>query len=82
MRKGIANRTQDCRQIRKNGAHFTNQSAEKKYYFCDEIDDDIARTGPRGTEIFQYFVYKNFVKIILKERLLRRKKYCFQCLFP
>ena len=74
----------DCRQIRKNGAHFTNQSAEKKYYFCDEIDDDIARAGPRGTEIFQYFACKNFVKITLKERFkrFRRKKYCFQCLFP
>ena len=74
----------DSRQIRKNGAHFTNQSAEKKYYFCDEIDDDIARAGPRGTEIFQYFACKNFVKITLTERFkrLRRKKYCFQCLFP
>ena len=25
----------DGRQIGKNGAHFTNQSAEKKCYFCD-----------------------------------------------
>ena len=30
----------------KNGAHFTNQSTEKKWYFCDETDDHIAIAGP------------------------------------
>ena len=38
----------DGRQI---GAHFTNQSTEKKCYFCDETDDHIVTAGPRGTEI-------------------------------
>ena len=41
----------DGRQIGKNGAHFTNQSPEKKCYFCDETDDHIVTAGPRGTEI-------------------------------
>ena len=41
----------DGRQIGKNGAHFTNQSTEKKCYFCDETDDHIVTAGPRGTEI-------------------------------
>ena len=74
----------DGRQIGKNGAHFTNQSAEKKRYFCDETDDHIATAGPRGTEIIQYFACKKFVEMTPKERFqeLRRKGYCFQCLFP
>ena len=74
----------DGRQIGKNGAHFTNQSAEKKRYFCDEIDDHIATAGPRGTEIIRYFTCKKFVEMTPKERFqeLRRKGYCFQCLFP
>ena len=74
----------DGRQIDKNVANFTNQSAEKKRYFCDETDDHIATAGPRGTEIIQYFACKKFVEMTPKERFqeLRRKGYCFQCLSP
>ena len=74
----------DGRQIGKNGAHFTNQCTEKKCYFCDETDDHIATAGPRRTEIIQYFACKKFVEMTPKERFqeLRRKRYCFQCLFP
>ena len=57
------------RQIGKNGAHFTNQSTDKKCYFCDETDNHIATAGPRGTKIIQYFAYKKFVKMIPKERI-------------
>ena len=52
--------TSECRQIGRNGAHFTNQSTEKKCYFCDETDNHIAIVGPRETEIIQYFVCKKF----------------------
>ena len=31
----------DGRQISRNGAHFTNQSTEKRYYFCDETDNQL-----------------------------------------
>ena len=31
----------DGRQIGRNGAHFTNQSTEKRYYFCDETDNQL-----------------------------------------
>ena len=74
----------DGRQIGKNGAHFTNQIAEKKCYFCDETDDHIATAGPRRAEIIQYFAWKKFVEMTPKERFqeLRRKGYCFQCLSP
>ena len=56
----------DGRQIGKNGAHFTNQSAEKKRYFCDETDDHIATAGPRGAEIIRYFTCKKFVEMTQK----------------
>ena len=70
--------------IGKIGAHFTNQSAEKKCYFSIETVDYIATAGLRGTEIIQYFACKKFAEMTLKERFqeLRRKGYCFQCLFP
>ena len=55
-------------QIGKNGAHFTNQSTEKKCYFCDETDDHIATAGPRGTEIIQYLACKKFREMTPKER--------------
>ena len=51
----------DFRQIGRNSAHFTNQSTEKKCYFCDETDNHIATVCPRGTEIIHYFVCKKFV---------------------
>ena len=35
----------DGRQIGKNGAHFTNQSTEKKCYFCHETDDHVVTAG-------------------------------------
>ena len=74
----------DGRQIGKNSVYFTNQSTEKKCYFCDETDDHIAIAGPRRTEIIQYFSCKKFVEMTPKERFqeLRRKRYCFQFLFP
>ena len=74
----------DGRQIGKNSVYFTNQSTEKKCYFCEETDDHIAIAGPRRTEIIQYFSCKKFVEMTPKERFqeLRRKRYCFQCLFP
>ena len=50
----------DGRQIGKNGAHFTNQSTEKKCYFCNETNDNIATAGTRGTEIIQYFACKKW----------------------
>ena len=74
----------DGRQIGKNGAHFTNQSTEKKCYFCDETDDHIVTAGPRGTEIIHYFSGKKLVEMTPKKRFqeLGRKGYCFQRLFP
>ena len=72
------------RQIGRRGAHFISQSIEKKCYFYDETDNHIATSGPRRTEIIQYFVCKKFIEMTPKERFqeLRRKGYCFQCLFP
>ena len=45
----------DDRQISKNGAHFANQSTEKKCCFCGETDGHIAAAGPRETEIYTVF---------------------------
>ena len=49
----------------------------------DETDDHIALAGLRGTEIIQYFVCKFFFEMTRQEKFqeLRRKGYCFQCLF-
>ena len=66
--KSNTKQNSDGRQIVKNGAHFTNQNAEKKWYFFDETDDHIAAAGPRGTEIIQYFTSKKFVEMTPKER--------------
>ena len=46
--KRNAKQNSDGRQIGKSGEHFTNQSAEKKYYSFDETDDHIVTAGPRG----------------------------------
>ena len=74
----------DCRQIGRNGAHFTNESTEENLYLRDDTDNHIATVGRGGTEIIQYFACKKFVEMTPKERFpeLRRKGYCFQCLFP
>ena len=74
--KRYTKQNSDGRKSGKNGTHFINQSTEKKCYFCGETDDHIARSGPRGTEIIQYFACKKFVKMTPKERFqeLRRKR--------
>ena len=73
----------DGRENGKNGAHFTNQTTEKKCYFCDETDDHIAAAAPKGREIIQYFTCKKFVEMTPKERFqeLRRKVYILLSMF-
>ena len=73
----------DGRENGKNGAHFTNQTTEKKCYFCDETDDHIATAAPKGREIIQYFTCKKFVEMTPKERFqeLRRKVYILLSMF-
>ena len=74
----------DDRQIGKNGAHFTNQSTEKKCHFCDETDDHIATVGPRRTEIIQYFAYNKFVEMDTKGKVSRAqmKRILFSMFIP
>ena len=66
-------------------SHFAGDSSpEPKCYFCDESEDHVATNGPRGTKIVQYFACRKFAEMSPNERFkeLRRKGYCFQCLFP
>ena len=74
----------DDRQIGKNGAHFTNQSTEKKCHFCDETDDHIATVGPRRTEIIQYFACNKFVEMDTKGKVSRAqtKRILFSMFIP
>ena len=66
-------------------SHFVGGSnTEPICYFCEESEDHVATNGPRGTKIVQYFACRKFAEMSPNERFkeLRRKGYCFQCLFP
>ena len=68
----------------RHNAHHTGKTSEIKCYFCDETEDHVATNGPRGTQIVQYFACKKFAEMTPNQRFqeLRRKGFCFQCLFP
>ena len=59
--KGNTKQNSHGRQIGKNGAHFTNQSAEKKCYFCDETDDHIA-TVQKERKLFSISPARSLLK--------------------
>ena len=66
-------------------SHFAGDSnLEPKCYFCDENEDHMATNGPKGSKIIQYFACRKFAEMSPNERFkeLRKKGYCFQCLFP
>ena len=58
--------------------------SDSKFYFCDENENHIATSGPKGSKIVQYVACQKFTEITPSERfqLLRKKGYCIQCLFP
>ena len=64
--------------------HHTGKGNKVKCYFCDETEDHVATNGPRATQIVQYFECKKFTEMTSNQQFqeLRRKGFCFQCLFP
>ena len=67
--------------------HLSNQNRNDKCHICGAADGEsehIATNGPKGTKLIQYFSCRTFVDKTPAQRfsLIRKKGFCFQCLFP
>ena len=75
---------EEKRHVRRYNSHFTGKSSMKpKSCVCEEAEERIAISGPKGTKIVQYFACQKFVEMTPKDRFqeLKNKGYCLQCLF-
>ena len=69
----------------KSSTHLSN--INDKCHICGAADgesDHIATNGPRGIKLIQYFSCRTFVEKTPAQRfsLIRKRGFCFQCLFP
>ena len=67
----------------KNIQSYNADAKDMKCSFCGE-KGHVVSTGPRGKKLIQYFSCRRFVEMSPAQRFneLKRKKLCFQCLYP
>ena len=71
-----------------NTSYLSNQTTNDEIcHICGAFfgeSDHVSTNGPGGSKIIQYFSCRTFVEKTPAQRfsLIRKKGFCFQCLFP